>query len=120
MKKILFIVSVIALAIPLMVGTSFGAAIGASTNTDNIETSGNPQCLISLSKNVSFGYTPNSASNAQSYAIQAYHTSGNKAYGSASDTTLMYWLTDTTSEAVGEPAVSDSSMFDSSSDWTAM
>ena len=117
MKKILFIVSVIALAIPLMVGTSFGAAIDAATNSAYIASDGNPQCTVSLSKNVSFGYTPGSASNSQSYAIQSYHTSGNKAYGSASDTTLMYWLTDTTNEAVGAPTASDSSEF---SDWTAM
>jgi len=120
MKKILFIVSVIALAIPLMVGTSFGADISASATTGTIQSGSNPICTISLSKNVSFGYLPDSGSNAQSYAIQAYHTSGNKAYGSASDTTLMYWLTDTTGEAVGAPTVSDSSMFDSSSSWTAM
>ena len=118
MKKILFIVSVIALTIPLMVGTSFGATIAASVNTATIQSGSNPICTVSLSKNVSFGYLPNSGSNAQSYAIQAYHTSGNKAYGSASDTTLIYWITDTTGDDIGTPSASDSSMFDSS--WTTM
>lgn len=118
MKKILFIVSVIALAIPLMVGTSFGATIAASVNTASIQSGSNPQCTVSLSKNVSFGYYPDSATNAQSYAIQSYHTSGNKAYGTASDTTLIYWLTDTTGDDVGQPSASDSTMFQSN--WTSM
>ena len=118
MKKILFIVSVIALAIPLMVGTSFGATIAASVNTGTIQSGSNPICTVSLSKNVSFGYLPDSSSNAQSYAIQAYHTSGHKAYGTASDTTLIYWMTDTTGDDIGAPSASDSSMFNTG--WTAM
>lgn len=117
MKKILFIVSVIALTMPLIAGTSFGAAIAASVNQDDIQSGTNPQCTISLSKNVSFGYTPNSATNAQSYAIQSYHTSGNKRYGSASDTTLIYWTTDTSGTDVGAPTASDSAEF---SAWQAM
>ncbi len=117
MKKILLIVSVIALTIPLVAGMSFGATIAAGTTQGDIESTGNPQCTISLSKNVSFGYTPGSASNAQSYAIQSYHTSGNKAYGSASDTTLIYWSTDTSGTDVGAPSAADSSEFSS---WTPM
>lgn len=118
MKKILFIVSVIALAIPLMVGTSFGVTIPAADNSEPIQSGSNPICTISLSKNVSFGYLPDSNANAQSYAIQSYHTSGHKTYGTASDTTLIYWQTNTTGDDIGEPSASDSSMFNTG--WTPM
>jgi len=117
MKKILLIISVVALAIPMMYGVSFGdATIGAATTMDSIQDTGHPGCNISLSKNVSFGYNVDSVF--QSYAIQSYHISGNKAYGTASDTTLIYWQEDETNDDVGAPSAENSSMCNTG--WTSM
>ena len=117
MKKILLIISVVALAIPMMYGVSFGdATIAAATTSSNIADSTHPGCTISLSKHVSFGYNVDGVF--QAYAIQSYHTSGNKAYGTASDTTLIYWVEDETNDDVGAPSAENSSMFGTG--WTAM
>ena len=117
MKKILLIISVVALAIPLMYGVSFGdATIAAAVTSATIQDSAHPGCTISLSKNVSFGYNVDAAF--QAYAIQSYHTSGNKQYGTASDTTLIYWMENETNADVGLPSADNSSMFNTG--WTAM
>ena len=121
MKKILLIASVIAIAIPLAAGMSFGNTIATTSNTGFIHYGASPSCSISLSKNVSFIYSPddNAGEVAQSYGIGTRHNSGNKAYGTSSDTTLIYWQVMTTGDiSTTEIDQSDSSMFDST--WSAM
>jgi hypothetical protein len=122
MKKILLIAAVIAMAIPLAAGVSFGAKlIAATANSGFIHYAASPSCSISLSKNVSFVYSPDSTAGeaAQSYAIGSRHNSGNKVYGTSSDTTLIYWQAKTTGDVTAtEIDDSDSDVFDSS--WTAM
>ena len=123
MKKILLIASVIAIAIPLAAGGSFGAQlITATANNGFIHYGASPSCAIFLSKNVSFVYSPDDATGeaAQSYAIGSRHNSGNKAYGTSSDTTLIYWRTLTTGDVdTGEITTSDSTVFNAAG-WSAM
>lgn len=123
MKKILLIAAVIAIAIPLAAGVSFGQTktITATDNSGFIHYGASPSCSISLSKNVSFVYRPDSTAGeaAQSYAIGSRHNSGNKAYGTSSDTTLIYWQVKTTGDVTGtEISDSDSDVFNTG--WSAM
>ena len=122
MKKILLIAAVIAIAIPLAAGVSFGEKlISATDNNGFIHYANSPSCAIFLSKNVSFVYSPDSTAGeaAQSYGIGARHNSGNKAYGTASDTTLIYWQTMTTGDVTATQIDdSDSDVF--GTDWSAM
>ena len=124
MKKILLIAAVIAIAIPLAASVSFGApaTIAATDNNGFIHYGNSPSCAIFLSKNVSFIYAPDSEAGeaAQSYAIGSRHNSGNKAYGTSSDTTLIYWRTKTTGDvSTSEITDTDSDVFDASG-WSAM
>ncbi|MBW1981199.1 MAG: hypothetical protein JRJ12_08245 [Deltaproteobacteria bacterium] len=107
MRKNIFRILVMLLALAFMASPCLAGSvtISHSNNVDQDITggNGNPQCRVSLSKNVSFVYTrddDNSAS-AQTYAIGARHDAGNKAYGTASDTTLIYWVTMTTGDITG-------------------
>ena len=122
MKKILLIAAVIAIAIPLAAGVSFGEKTISSTDNNGFIHYGNsPSCAIFLSKNVSFVYSPDSTAGeaAQSYGIGSRHNSGNKAYGTASDTTLIYWQTMTTGDVTATQIDdSDSDVF--GTDWSAM
>ena len=123
MKKILLIAAVIAIAIPLAASVSFGApaTIAATDNNGFIHFGNSPSCAIFLSKNVSFVYSPDSTAGeaAQSYGIGARHNSGNKVYGTASDTTLIYWQTMTTGDVTATQIDdSDSDVF--GTDWSAM
>ena len=123
MKKILLIAAVIAIAIPLAAGGSFGAQLITATDNNGFIHYGNsPSCAIFLSKNVSFVYSPDSTAGeaAQSYGIGSRHNSGNKAYGTSSDTTLIYWRTKTTGDvSATEINDTDSDIFDASG-WSAM
>ena len=119
MKKIMLI-SVLVLAIGLMAVPGFAATINHTATTGQIQSTGNPRCDVALSKNVSFIYVPNTttAESAQSYGIGARHFSGNKVYGTASDTTLIFWTAMTTGDvSATEIDASDSSFNDG---WTAM
>ncbi len=110
MKKIMLI-SVLVLALGLMAGPGFSATINHTATTGTIQSSTNPRCDVALSKNVSFIYVPDSttAADAQSYAIGSRHFSGNKAYGTASDTTLIFWTAMTTGDiSTAEIDASDS------------
>lgn len=109
MKKIMLI-SVLVLALGLMAGPVFGdGTVTHTATTGQIQSTGNPRCDVALSKNVSFIYDVDVASSAsgQSYAIGSRHFSGNKAYGTASDTTLIYWTAMTTGDVgtsqIGQP-----------------
>ena len=120
MKKIMYITVALALGFLMTAGPCFAVAIEHDSNQNQpINSSGNPDCRVNLSKNVSLGYTPDSttAAEAQTYAIQSYHTSGNKEYGTASDTTIIKWATKTDKEDIAAPTNADSSEFSS---WTAM
>ena len=114
MKKIIYIALIAVLAIPLMAGVGFA---GDSTigNTDarvtdigsrTVGTDTLPICDLALSKNVSFGY--NGATDFQSYAVQSLHYSGDKQYGTASDTTLLFWISSDTGQQAGAPSADDS------------
>lgn len=122
MKKIMLTLSVMIFAVALMAGPGFAATIAASDTSGTISSSGNPTCVLQLSKNVSFVYSPDStaAASAQFYAIGSRHASGDKAYGTASDTTLIYWITMTTGD-ISTTEIDDSdSDFKDSGGWTAM
>jgi hypothetical protein len=100
MKKIMLI-PVLVVAIGLMAGPGFATSlINHTATTGSIQNSTNPRCDVALSKNVSFIYVPDStaAADAQTYAIGSRHFSGNKAYGTASDTTLIFWTSMTTGD----------------------
>lgn len=120
MKKIMLI-SVLVLALGLMAGPGFAESlINHTLTTDSIQNATNPRCDVALSKNVSFIYVPDSttAADAQSYAIGSRHFSGNKAYGTASDTTLIFWTAMTTGDiSTTEIDASDSTFNDG---WNTM
>ena len=122
MKKIMFMIMVLALSIPLMAGASFGGvAVGHAANqsVSIITGSGNPDCRVNLSKNVSMGYETDSTTDfdQQAYALGAYHTSGDKEYGTAYDTTIIKWNPKTDKADLAAPSASDSSEYSS---WTSM
>ena len=116
MKKFVFIIAVAALAIPLMVGSGFAAnkTIAYSAADKDLSTT-TLDCTISLSKGVTIQY--NGA--AQSYGMATGHMSGNKVYGTAFDTTLIYWTAaddPTGATLTGMTAVDSSTV----SGWTEM
>lgn len=117
MKRIILIFTALVLAIPLMAGLGFAGDTTAAHDVQTLELadSGEPTCTISFSKNVSFGY--NVAADDQSYAIVALHFSGDKRYGSANDTTLIYWVKESTGTEAGAPSADDSTAVNS---WTPM
>ena len=117
MKRIILIFTALVLAIPLMAGLGFAGTTTAAHDVQTLELadSGEPTCTISFSKNVSFGY--NVATDDQSYSIVALHFSGDKRYGSANDTTLIYWVKESTGTEAGDPGGSDSTAVNG---WTAM
>jgi hypothetical protein len=117
MKKIILIFTALVLAIPLMAGLGFAGSTTASNTEITLELAdaGEPTCTISFSKNVSFGYAV--SADEQSYAIVSLHFSGDKKYGTASDTTLIYWIKESTGAQAGAPSDSDSTAINS---WTAM
>ena len=122
MKKIMLTLSVMIFAVALMAGPSFAATIAASDTSGTISSNGNPTCVLHLSKNVSFIYVPDSttAASAQFYAIGARHGSGDKAYGTASDTTLIYWITMTTGDVSSSEINDSDSDFKDAGGWSAM
>ena len=120
MKKIMLI-SVLVLALGLMAGPGFAASlINHTDTTGQIESGTNPRCDIALSKNVSFIYVPDveASASAQTYAIGSRHFSGNKAYGTASDTTLIYWTAMTTGDVSTTQISQPNSTFNTG--WTTM
>ncbi|NOR22840.1 MAG: hypothetical protein GQ542_00340, partial [Desulforhopalus sp.] len=96
------------------------ATINHTDTTDQIQSSGNPRCDVALSKNVSFIYVPDTttASSAQTYGIGARHFSGNKCYGTASDTTLIFWTAMTTGDVSASEIGAANSSFNTG--WTSM
>ena len=108
MKKIILIFTALVLAIPLMAGLGFAGDTTADNDTQTLELAdaGEPTCSISFSKNVSFGYAV--TADEQSYAIVALHFSGDKRYGTASDTTLIYWVKESTGVQAGQAGNEDS------------
>ena len=114
MKKIIYIALIAVLAIPLMAGVGFAgdSTIGNSDarvtdiGSRVVGTTTLPICDLALSKNVSFGY--NVAADFQSYAVQSLHYSGDKKYGTASDTTLLFWISSDTGQQAGAPSADDS------------
>jgi hypothetical protein len=122
MKKIIYITLLAVLAIPLMAGFGF-AADSTITNADaRVTDIGSrvvgsvtlPVCDLALSKNVSFGY--NVATDYQSYAVQGLHYSGDKKYGTASDTTLLFWISSDTGLQAGAPSADDSTAVNSNTE----
>jgi hypothetical protein len=100
MKKIMLI-SVLVLALGLMAGPGFAeSTVNHTATTGSIQSGTNPRCDVALSKNVSFIYEPDTEGSgvAQTYGIGSRHFSGNKAYGTASDTTLIFWTAMTTGD----------------------
>jgi len=120
MKKIMLI-PVLVLALSLMAGPVFAdATITHTATTGTIQSGTNPRCDVALSKNVSFIYDVDvaSAASGQSYAIGARHFSGNKAYGTASDTTLIFWTAMTTGDVGTSQINASDSTFNSG--WNVM
>ena len=114
MKKIIYITLLAVLAIPLMAGVGFAGDTTIGNADARVTEIGSrvvgsvtlPSCDLALSKNVSFGY--NVATDFQSYAIQGLHYSGDKQYGTASDTTLLFWISSDTGGTAGSPSADDS------------
>jgi hypothetical protein len=121
MKKNMLIIMVLALSVPLMAGASFGVAISHTSNQQAsiLSNAANPGCVVNISKNVSMGYTTDSATAAdqQEYALGAYHTSGDKEYGTAYDTTIIKWSAKTDKVDLTAPTASNSAEY---SGWTSM
>ena len=109
MKKIILIFTALVLAIPLMAGLGFAGDTTADNDTQTLELADDtePNCTISFSKNVSFGYNVADADD-QSYAIISLHFSGDKRYGTGSDTTLIYWIKESTGVQAGQAGDEDS------------
>ena len=116
MKKFVLIIAIAALAIPLMVGSGFAASKTINYNDTDMDLSTTTlDCTISLSKGVTVQY--NGA--AQSYGMATGHSSGNKVYGTAYDTTLIYWKSSsapTDTDLTGMTATDSSTV----SGWTEM
>jgi hypothetical protein len=114
MKKIIYIALIAVLAIPLMAGVGFAGSDTISNSDARVTDIGSrvvgtttlPICDLALSKNVSFGYEV--ATDFQSYAVQSLHYSGDKKYGTASDTTLLFWISSETGQQAGAPSADDS------------
>ena len=88
MKKFVLIIAIAALAIPVMVGSGFAANKTVAYNGTDMDLSTTTlDCTISLSKGVTLQYN----GLAQSYGMASGHSSGNKIYGTAFDTTLIHW-----------------------------
>ena len=123
MKKIMLIIMVLALSVLLLAGASFSASvvIGHADNQAKpiITASNNPGAVVSLSKNVSLAYQTDSGTDfdQQEYALGAYHTSGDKEYGTAYDTTIIKWNPKTDKVDLTAQTESDSSEY---SAWTSM
>ena len=122
MKKIIYIALTAVFVIPLMAGFGF-AGDSTITNADArvtdigsrvVGTTTLPICDLALSKNVSFGY--NVATDFQSYAVQGLHYSGDKKYGTASDTTLLFWISSDTGLQAGAPSADDSTAVNSNTE----
>ena len=115
MKKIIYIALLAVIAIPLMAGSSFAGTTAIANDAARVTDIGSrgslPACDLALSKNVSFGY--NVATDFQAYAIEALHYSGDKEYGTASDTTLLFWITSSTGGTAGTPSGADSTSVNS-------
>ena len=114
MKKIIYIALIAVFAIPAMAGFGFAGDTTISNTDARVTDIGSrtvsgtalPICDLALSKNVSFGY--NVATDFQSYAVQSLHYSGDKLYGTASDTTLLFWISSDTGQTAGSPSADDS------------
>jgi len=120
MRKIILVLIVSLLVLPLvprLVCAGSTTFTHESDRTVNVadSTDATPECFISLSRNVSFGYT--CATDDQSYSIAAVHYSGDKEYGTASDTTLLFWQTATTGNDITATTNADSSAVNT---WNAL
>ncbi len=78
--------------------------------------------MFNLSKFVSFAYTSPTANGYQTYSIVTTHWSGDKEYGTASDTTLLYWRSTTggVDVNVSELGSGNSTDINTSGTWTNM
>ena len=117
MRKIILVLIVSLLVLPLVprvVCAGSSTFTHESSRTVNVAdaTDASPECFISLSRNVSFSYNVADA-DAQSYSIAAVHYSGDKEYGTASDTTLLFWETFTTGNDITATSPSNSSAVNS-------
>ena len=119
MKRIIGIAAIVAFVIPCMAGFGF-AGEQVSFPSGDLQTDGSiPACTVSLSKNVTLGYAADAAGT--EYAVQSRHLSGDKDYGTASDSTLIYWYDNgEATTAIGIPGGTDSSVFDNVTGWYSM
>ena len=129
MKKILALMVVMGL---FFCGTSFAAITSLANNTvtaesgssifggvDAADAIGAGKVLLGkMSKGVHFVANLDvAAPNGQSYALSTKHVSGSKAYGTASDSTAIYFV-DTGDAALGTLGANTNSAFGAS--WTSM
>ena len=107
MKKTMILLLVVTLT---FVSTSVFAAALATGNVSTIAggelvaTSPSSQTISKLSTNVIVGAQYSSTG----YAIDTYHTSGTKAYGTAYESTSLYWLELGVGGTLTAPSSSDS------------
>ena len=124
MRKIILVLIVSLLVLPFvprMVYAGTTAFTHEADRTVNVadDTDAVPDCDISLSRNVSIGYA--CAGDNQSYAIVTMHYSGDKEYGTASDTTLIFWQTVTTGSDASSPSAANStSINDADASWNPL
>ena len=124
MRKIILVLFVSLLILPFvprMVYAGDTVATHEDDRTVNVADSDDavPECNISLSRNVSFSYNVADA-DAQSYEITSLHYSGDKEYGTASDTTLIFWQTSDTGGTAASAGAEDSGSVTGGSPWNPL
>ena len=124
MRKIILVLIVSLLVLPFVPRMVYATSVAYTHESDrtvNVADSSDavPDCDISLSRNVSIGYA--CAGDNQSYAIVTMHYSGDKEYGTASDTTLIFWQTVTTGSDASSPSAANStSINDADASWNPL
>ena len=118
MKKVM-ILSIAVIAAVALAATAFAAfekdtkTLGSGSNGDR------PIATYGLSSNVYLEYIPDTSHT--NYVIGSSHWSGNREFGSANSTTLIYYqskLTGVTEGSAGLPSASSTATFGSG--WTAL
>ncbi|MEJ2431396.1 MAG: hypothetical protein P8075_21145 [Deltaproteobacteria bacterium] len=124
MRKIILVIIALLLVLPFVPRMAYAGTTNFTHEDDrtvNVADSDDavPDCDISLSRNVSIGYT--CAGDDQSYSIVTMHYSGDKEYGTASDTTLIFWQTVATGSNASSPTNANStSINDTDASWNPL
>jgi hypothetical protein len=120
MKKVM-ILSIVLIGAIALAASAFAAwekdtkTLGSGSNGDR------PIATYGLSSNVYLEYTPDTSHT--NYVIGSSHWSGNREFGSANSTTLIYYQSKLTGVVTGTaalPSPSSTATFDTGGGWTAL